>query len=208
MGKKEKKHVKKHRKNDLPIFDSDHDFLEAFEKKDGLKTDNLEPPVVQDTVFQKSTNRHGVRVLDHLPNENKGTDDSIEEDFVQLLEESFIKRNITSVKKTAPMPVKKRIRRYPPVEIELDLHGYNAIGAQVKVRSFIHSCKQQGFFTVRIIAGKGLHSDLGPVLPDVVEDVLREMKQKDLVIWYEWDKKKKSKSGAAIVYLKHFERFE
>jgi DNA-nicking Smr family endonuclease len=208
MGKKEKKHVKKHRKNDLQIFDSDHDFLEAFEKKECLKTDNLESPVSQDTISKKSTNRHGVRVLDHLPEEDKGTDDSIQEDFVQLLEESFKNRNTTPVKKPPPMPVKKRIRRYPPVEVELDLHGYNAIGAQVKVRSFIHSCKQQGFFTVRLIVGKGLHSDLGPVLPDVVEDVLREMKGQDLVIWYEWDKKKKSKSGAAIVYLKHFERFE
>ncbi|MCK5836590.1 MAG: hypothetical protein KAH09_04940 [Desulfobacula sp.] len=113
MGKKEKKYVKKHRKNDLPIFDSDHDFLEAFEKKDGLKTDNLEPPVVQDTVFQKSTNRHGVRVLDHLPNENKGTDDSIEEDFVQLLEESFIKRNITSVKKNSTHACQKKNTALP-----------------------------------------------------------------------------------------------
>ena len=106
------------------------------------------------------------------------------------------------------MPVKKRLKRYPPVEVELDLHGYTAIGAQVKARSFIHSCKHQGYFTVRIIVGKGLHSDCGPVLPDVVEDVLKEMKKQDLVISYEWDKRKKSKSGAVIVYLKQFEQFE
>jgi len=106
------------------------------------------------------------------------------------------------------MPLKKRLKRYPPVEIELDLHGYNAIGAQVKTRSFISSCKQQGFFTVRIIVGKGLHSDLGPVLPDVVEDVVKEMKKQGLVIFYEWDKKKKPKSGAVIVYLKQFEQFD
>ena len=58
------------------------------------------------------------------------------------------------------------------------------------------------------VVGKGLHSDLGPVLPDVVEDVLKEMKKQGLVIFYEWDKKKKSKSGAVIAYLKQFERFE
>jgi hypothetical protein len=56
--------------------------------------------------------------------------------------------------------------------------------------------------------GKGLHSDLGPVLPDVVEDVLKEMKKQHQVIWYEWDKKKKSTSGAVIVFIKHFEQFE
>ncbi|MBU2628970.1 MAG: Smr/MutS family protein, partial [Proteobacteria bacterium] len=103
---------------------------------------------------------------------------------------------------------KKRLKRYPSPEVELDLHGYTTIGAQVKARSFIRTAKHQGFFTIRIIVGKGLHSDLGPVLPDVVEDVLREMKKQDLVIWYEWDKKKKSKSGAVIVYLKQFEQFD
>ena len=78
----------------------------------------------------------------------------------------------------------------------------------MKTRSFIHSCKQQGYFTLRLIVGKGLHSDLGPVLPDVVEDVLHDMKKHNLIIWYEWDKKKKSKSGAIIVYLKQFDRYE
>jgi len=198
MGKKEKKNARKRNKNDLPVFDSEHDFLKIFTKKKEIETDKKKIQI----------NKHGVQVLGVLSDEQNFTETPSKENFAELLEESFKKGEAQPVKKAPPMPLHKRLKRYPPVEVELDLHGYNAIGAQVKTISFIHSCKHQGFFTLRIIVGKGLHSDLGPVLPDVVEDVLREMKKQNLVIWYEWDKKKKSKSGAVVVYLKQFERFE
>ena len=203
--KKKKKGSKKQDKNNLPVFDSDHDLLKAFVKKDELQTDNRENIFIEPKK-KSQINKHGVKVLDTLSDDQDLTVNGV--DFAELLEESFKKGKVKPVKKTSPMPLKKRLKRYPPVEVELDLHGYNAIGAQVKTRSFIHSCKQQGFFTLRIIVGKGLHSDLGPVLPDVVEDVVREMKKQDLVLWFEWDKKKKTKSGALIVYLKQFERSE
>ncbi len=198
--------MNKRNKNDLPVFDSNHDFLKEFEKKGEVKTENLENSV--DLGEKNKLNKHGMPVLDNLSAEQDSTEGSGKEEFAQLLEASFKKGEAKPVKKPSPMPVKKRLKRYPPVEIELDLHGYTAIGAQVKTRSFIHTCKKQGIFTLRIIVGKGLHSDLGPVLPDVVEDVLQELKKQDLVIGYEWDKKKKAKSGAVIVYIKHFERFE
>jgi DNA-nicking Smr family endonuclease len=205
MGKKEKKDLGKRNKNDLPVFDSDHDFLRAFEKTDEIKSDEIKPDK-QKIQKKNQLDKHRVKVLDTLSDDKSFTENR--EDFAELLEESFKKGKEKPIKKTSPMPVKKRIKRYPPVEVELDLHGYTAIGAQVKTRSFIHSHKHQGFFTIRIIVGKGLHSDLGPVLPDVVEEVLQEMKKQNLVIGYEWDKKKKSKSGAVKVYLKQFERFE
>ena len=205
MGKKEKKGSEKFNKNALPVFDSDDDFLKIFEESDKIKPDGINP---NENKIQKEgqINKHGVKMLDTLSEDTKFIEDKV--DFAELLEESFKKQREKPVKKTVPMPVKKRIKRYPPVEAELDLHGYNAIGAQVKTRSFIHSHKHQGFFTIRIIVGKGLHSDLGPVLPDVVEQELQEMKKQNLVIWYEWDKKRKSKSGAVIVYLKQFEQFD
>jgi len=197
--------LKKRNKNNLPIFDSDHDLLKAFEKKVQIpdaETQCIEPE------RKVQINKHGVQVLEHLKEDRNGVDTTDKEDFAELLEEYYKKRKERSLKKPSPMPVKKRLKRYPSPEVELDLHGYTTIGAQVKARSFIRTAKHQGFFTIRIIVGKGLHSDLGPVLPDVVEDVLREMKKQDLVIWYEWDKKKKSKSGAVIVYLKQFEQFD
>lgn len=188
----------------MPIFDANHDFSAAFEK--GQEYPENPETHDMDSFSKNKLNRHGVPVLDNRSEET--ADFSMEEDFAQLLEISFKEKSTPALTKSSPMPVKKRIKRYPPVEVELDLHGFTAIGAQVKAQSFIHSCKNQGYFTLRIIVGKGLHSDLGPVLPDVVEDVLQEMKKQNLVIFYEWDKKKKSKSGAVIVYLKHFEAFE
>ncbi len=204
-ARKEKKGLKHRNKNDLPVFDADHDFLTAFEKKVQTKPDSLENTFIES--FKKNQrNKHGVKVMDPMQTDHNLTQGH--ENFSELLEESFKKRKVKSVKKTSPMSVKKRLKRYPPVEAELDLHGYNTIGAQMRARSFISSCKHKGFFTLRIIVGKGLHSDTGAVLPDVVEDVLREMKKLDQVIFYEWDKKKKTRSGALIVYLKQFEQFD
>lgn len=203
--KNEKKALKHRNKNDLPVFDTDHDFLIAFEKKVQTKPESLENNFTES--FKKNQkNKHGVKVMDPGQTDHDLTQNH--ENFSQLLEESFKKRKVKSVKKTSPMSIKKRLKRYPPVEAELDLHGYNSIGAQMRARSFISSCKHKGFFTLRIIVGKGLHSDTGPVLPDVVEDVVREMKKLDQVIFYEWDKKKKNRSGALIVYLKQFEQFD
>ena len=198
-GKKKKKGVEKQDKNDLPVFDSDHDFLKAFEKKEGIETGY--PHKVQ-------KDKHGITLLDAMQEGGSFPGNTIKEDFAGMLEASFKKGEVKSVKKPQRMPLKKRLKRYPPVEVELDLHGYTSVGAQVKVESFISNCKFQGFFTIRIIVGKGMHSDFGPVLPDVVEDVVRQMKKQDVVIAYEWDKKKKSKSGAVIVYLKQFEQFD
>jgi DNA-nicking Smr family endonuclease len=226
--------LKKKNKNNLPVFDSNHDFLKEFERKSNKEKLDSENSIAQDRVL----NKHGVKFLNETtdfqwdsseqtnedlfgenwsgenlsggngPGENS-IEDMEEENFADLLEDSFKKSSSEKPKKkAAPMPLKKRLKRYPPVEAELDLHGFTATGAQVKAASFIHSCKQRGYFTLRIIVGKGLHSDLGPVLPDVVEDVLREMKKQGLVIFFEWDKKTKSKSGAVIVYLKQFEQYD
>ncbi|MBT3387667.1 MAG: Smr/MutS family protein [Desulfobacula sp.] len=203
--KKEKKGLKHRNKNDLPVFDADHDFLIAFEKNVQTKPESLENTYIES--FKKNqTKKQGIKVTDPRQTDHDLTQSH--ENFSELLEESFKKRKVKSVKKTSPMSVKKRLKRYPSVEAELDLHGYNTIGAQMRARSFISSCKHKGFFTLRIIVGKGLHSDAGPVLPDVVEDVVREMKKLDQVIFYEWDKKKKTRSGALIVYLKQFEQFD
>ena len=181
-------------KNKLTVFDSDEEFLKAFTKKDKPKT-----AVQEKTAFRDAAEEQDC----------EDTDNSLEnEDFAAMLEESFKIRKSKPIGKPKPLPLKKRLKKYPGAELELDLHGYNAIGAQLKLRSFIQTCKHQGLFTVRIIVGKGLHSEDGAVLPDIVEDELKEMKKQNLVIFYEWDRKKKKTSGAIIVYLKQFERYE
>ena len=188
--------MKKRNKHDLPVFHSDEDFIKAFEKKS------------QDENNETRISGLDEKKLVNRTEKEREKGDEPEEDFETLLEESFRKSRVKPLKKPAPIPPEKRLKRYPPPEKSLDLHGYNAIGAEVRSRSFIHSCKQQGFFTIRIIVGKGRHSDQGAVLPDVVEDLAGEMKKQGLVIGFDWENKIKSKSGALIIYLKQFERFD
>ncbi|MBF0203286.1 MAG: Smr/MutS family protein [Desulfamplus sp.] len=103
-----------------------------------------------------------------------------------------------------PVPLKKRLKCYPPPQDEMDLHGYTAKEAETKAESYIRNCWRNGFFTVQIIVGKGIHSPYGAVLPDVVEDLLTRLKREGVLLWFEWDKRTKSQSGAVIAYLKQF----
>jgi len=84
---------------------------------------------------------------------------------------------------------------------EIDLHGYTALQAEMKVESFIHRALKQKALAVRIITGKGLHSKGQPVLPDTVVAVLRILKKENLVKSWRWEKLQKEKSGALIIQL-------
>jgi len=60
-------------------------------------------------------------------------------------------------------------------------------------------------FTLRVVVGRGLHSEFGAVLPHVVEDLLVRLKRDGVVLWFEWDRKIKSHSGSLVVYLNQFD---
>ncbi len=209
MGKNKKnnKNRTKRDKNNLPVFDSDQDLLKAFENKESTSSNHEKKCKIESD--KREINKHGIDILDADYNGND-LPKEVEEDFATLLEESFKRKkiNLSNKRKKEQLPLKKRLKRYPPVEKTLDLHGFTAIGAQIKAKAFVSSCKQMGYFTVRIIVGKGTHSDLGPVLPDVVWDTAKEMKNQGQVISYDWENKSKSKSGAIIVYLKQFDEYD
>ena len=200
-------------KNDLPVLESDHDFLSVFSEKpisetiseiNDMERDRADNVHSDEGEKKRRLNKHGLPVIDDLETEffpdQHGT--------LSSLEKSLQQKPSFSKKKPIPMPIKKRLDRYPLPEKELDLHGFTAVGAEIKAKSFILDCKLQGFFTLRIIVGKGFHSDTGPVLPDVIEDLLKVLKKQNMVLAYEWDRKKKSKSGAVIVYIKQFAQFD
>ncbi len=228
QDKAPQKKSKKLTKNDLPVLNSDQDLFSAF-------MDTPQSDCSEDTkkLSQKDRavprlNKHGLPVIEEfeaqflstadrlsesVPSESgesaapedRDDQEELEENF-EILFEASLKQKINSAKKKpSPMPIKKRIKRYPPPEADLDLHGFTALGAELKAKAFISTCKHQGYFSLRIIVGKGLHSDLGPVLPDVIEDLLKIMKKQNIVLAYEWDQQKKSKSGALVVYLKQFD---
>ena len=195
MGKK--------RKFKPRLLGPDDDLLQAFSRKPGppREGDSKRPPL--------PVNRHGLPVVDKGflgkgAGHGEGTQGSAQA-FAELLE-SYLARPVQQKKNPSPdpMPYHKRIKRYPPPEKELDLHGFTALEAQMKARAFLTVCKHQGYLTVRIIVGRGLHSDLGPVLPDTIEDLLAQLKQQDIVLGFNWERKKKSRSGAVIVYLRQF----
>jgi len=94
-------------KNDLPVLDSDDDFLNAFEAENRPKSG-----AQKDTIPDNFATEQNCR---------KDDDYSDNEDFATMLEESFkIKKN-RALKKQNPLPLKKRLKRYPGVERELDL---------------------------------------------------------------------------------------
>lgn len=215
-NKPNKKTDRKNTRNRLPVFEPDQDFSLIFRETDlplekepgqaGFRTNKHGLPVLED-LEGLSLSQEQDPVPDPAPKtlDRDGEPPEPPENFAALLE-SFLKQpSVFPKKKRVPMPLKQRIKRYPSPEAELDLHGFTALGAENKTRSFILNCKHQGYFTLRLIVGKGLHSDLGPVLPDVVADLLQALKKENIVLAYEWDQRSKFKSGALIVYLKQFQ---
>lgn len=59
-------------------------------------------------------------------------------------------------------------------EAELDLHGHTAFEARSALRAFLDEATRLKLRTVRLIVGKGIHSNHGPVLPDVAKVILHE----------------------------------
>ncbi|MCB2182910.1 MAG: Smr/MutS family protein [Desulfobulbaceae bacterium] len=126
-------------------------------------------------------------------------DGSFAEVFNAALFEKESRELLLKKKESKAVPDKQKEISYP--QDQLDLHGYRAAQAEMKVESFLATVRGKGFNVVRIITGKGLHSEGGAVLPDVVERILKEMKINRRVADFVWEKKTKEESGALIVYL-------
>ncbi|MCX6583236.1 MAG: Smr/MutS family protein [Candidatus Aminicenantes bacterium] len=132
-----------------------------------------------------------------------------QEDFARLFEKSQVdiyQRVMLLEKKKDPvgtksLPPSERVKGYPAPQEELDLHGFSAAKAESATEFFIRNTRRLKIQTVRIIVGKGMHSDGKAVLPDVVEAKIIELKHRDWVLNYKWEKKDKRKSGSMIVYL-------
>lgn len=100
-----------------------------------------------------------------------------------------------------PLSDREKIASYPPPQATLDLHGKTGPEAARKTAAFIRETTTLRLQTVRIITGKGLHSDGPAVLPDVVEIKLTELRAAQRVFTFVWEKGEKHRSGSVIVYL-------
>ena len=143
----------------------------------------------------------------------EGNEDQVEEDFAKLLEDSLSSDEVRRARREKegtqqrqqPVPVAEQVRQYPSVQDKLDLHGLPAADAAVETRIFVFEAARRGLKTLRIVTGKGLHSERGSVLRDVAEQVLVELKRTGVVLTFVWEKQAKTKSGALLVYLKRRE---
>lgn len=131
-----------------------------------------------------------------------------EQDFAAVLDKHLTPENLDAAineknkaDKTKEPSVQEMIKHYPPPQDELDLHGRTADEAEKQCTLLVKRALRKKLKTVRIITGKGRHSPNGAVLPDVVEAKLREMKSRQLLSAFRWEKKEKQKSGAVLVYL-------
>ncbi len=100
-----------------------------------------------------------------------------------------------------PKSLKEQLKKYPEPKKELDLHGYTGAQAVIRTEAFVFESIRQKLRTIRIVVGKGLHSEGKAVLKEVVEDKLARMKQDGFIFNFKWEKDSKLKSGAIVVYL-------
>ena len=105
-------------------------------------------------------------------------------------------------RKPARPTLREKLHHYPPPQETLDLHGTTGVEAESRVAGFVNASTALKFRTVRIITGKGLHTEGPAVLPPLVEAALIELKRTGRILHYAWDKKIREKSGAVVVYLK------
>jgi len=120
----------------------------------------------------------------------------------ELFDQEFLDR--ASVKKESADSCRQRKQSKENIFLpqkELDLHGCVSREAELRIESFIQTCRQDGLIMLRIITGKGLHSSGAPVLPDITEHKLYELIEKKYIKSFHWEKKDKSISGALIVLL-------
>ncbi len=138
--------------------------------------------------------------------ENAGEEPGFEEMFKASSRDSSLKKLMEEKKSSSRNNTISKshiLSTYPPPQETLDLHGLTEEQAISEVTSFINREASNRTKTVRIITGKGLHSENGPVLRNSIELFAHQLIREGKILAWKWEKKIKEKSGAAIFYLKH-----
>jgi DNA-nicking Smr family endonuclease len=173
-------------------------------KKQKVKKTKQSPAAKTDKKgFRVLTDEHDLYQLFGAKKKSK------QEDFGRMFEEFHQDKQLQLLlqekkvvsNQSTPLTVSERIKTYPAPQAELDLHGNTVPEAEKRTEAFIENARRKKIRTVRIIVGKGLHSEEKAVLPDVVEKKITRLKRKNWLLGFEWEKKDKRKSGALIVYL-------
>jgi DNA-nicking Smr family endonuclease len=89
-----------------------------------------------------------------------------------------------------------------PAERELDLHGFTAAIAQRQLISTLRDAHERGLRCVRVIHGRGAHSEGDAVLRDAVPEWLQQDPLAGLVIAFAGAPASQGGSGATLVLLR------
>jgi DNA-nicking Smr family endonuclease len=209
---------KQHTKQGINRLSLDDNLFEEIED-DGCTPDEKFEEMLEESFSDKHSNvkidkqqtKQGVKKLsieDDLFNDIEEENET-DESFDELLEESLsdkssqniIKEKIAASSEKIELSKTTKLSKYPGPQDEIDLHGLKGDEAELKADFFIRDSKARGLVTIRIIVGKGTHSEGRAVLPDIVEGKIIDLKREGQIYTFKWEKSKKLKSGAVIVYL-------
>jgi len=126
------------------------------------------------------------------------SDSRKKDDFSKLLEEySDIDFEIHKKEKSSTVEEQKRF--FKPVETRpdhtLDLHGMLKDESVRKVEITVKDMKARGYLLLRIITGKGKHSENEPVIPDAVDTLLLALKKEGFIRNISWENRTVKGSG-------------
>jgi DNA-nicking Smr family endonuclease len=90
--------------------------------------------------------------------------------------DAFVNANDVMAYRRVEIPEKwfKQLKRGQiSVQDEIDLHHYRANEAELILKQFLNQAREEAHYCVRVIHGKGVHSQGTPVLKNLVDKILR-----------------------------------
>lgn len=210
------KKTKKRNRHGILVLEDEKDLFGLMAEEAEREGDRVVPSALRQVEAQPlapvkkvQRDRHGLPILEQgqLP-ASEGSDE-----FASLLASSLSEKSaevllsekVDKLERARALPLKDRLKRYPAPQGQLDLHGYTAAKADQTAEHYVRRAFSVGTYTLRLIVGKGLHSEHGAVLPDTIADRMTVLKQEGIVLAWAWEKGKKAKSGSILVYLNNYD---
>ncbi|SCY02770.1 Smr/MutS family protein [Desulfoluna spongiiphila] len=211
-----KKKQKNRNRNGILVLSDEKDLFGLMAEEAEREGDRIVPSALKREASEEvapakkvQRDRHGLPILEQ--GQIPASEES--DEFAELLASSLSEKSgevllsekVDKLEQARTLTVKERLKRYPAPQGQLDLHGYTAAKADQTAEHYVRRAFSVGTYTLRLIVGKGLHSEHGAVLPDTIADRMTTLKQEGIVLAWAWEKGKKSKSGSILVYLNNYD---
>lgn len=211
-----RKKQKKRNRHGILVLEDEKDLFALMAEEADREGDRVVPTASRQVVREDAPvvkkvqrDRHGLPILEQgqMPasEESGAFAVLLESSLSEKSEEVLLQEKVDKVEQGRAITLKERLKRYPASQGQLDLHGYTAVKADQTAEHYVRRAFSVGTYTLRLIVGKGLHSEHGAVLPDTIADRMTALKQEGIVFAWMWEKGKKSKSGSILVYLNNYD---